>query len=84
MAYSGDSGLSDELAELARDADLSLRGDTARAEPRRAGRAGISPTRRTKRFRLLARSGSSSRTGRRNARTEPEFEQVHDGFKTEI
>jgi ribonuclease BN (tRNA processing enzyme) len=85
LAYSGDSGPSDELAELARDADLFLceatllepnpeggaRGHLAAGEADAAFQASGAK-------RLLLTHRPTERP------LEPEYEQVFDGFETEI
>ena len=85
MAYSGDSGPSDELAELARDADLFLceatllepypeggtRGHLAASEAKAAFDASGAK-------RLLLTHRPQERP------LDPEFEQVHDGYRTKI
>jgi ribonuclease BN (tRNA processing enzyme) len=85
LAYSGDSGPSDALPELARDADLflceatllepnpegGLRGHLAADEARAAFEAAGAK-------RLLLTHRPKERP------LEPEFEQVHDGYETEV
>jgi ribonuclease BN (tRNA processing enzyme) len=85
LAYSGDSGPSAELAELARDADLFLceatllepnpeggtRGHLAADEAQAAFKASGAK-------RLLLTHRPQERP------LDPEFEQVHDGYETEI
>jgi ribonuclease BN (tRNA processing enzyme) len=85
LAYSGDSGPSDELPELARDADLFLceatllephpeggvRGHLAAGEAKDAFDAS-----RAKRLLLTHRP--------KERPLEPEFEQVHDGYETDV
>jgi ribonuclease BN (tRNA processing enzyme) len=85
IAYSGDSGPSDELPELARDADLFLceatllepnpeggvRGHLAAGEAQAAFEASGAK-------RLLLTHRPKERP------LEPGFEQVHDGYETEI
>ena len=85
LAYSGDSGPSDQLPELARDADLFLceatlerpsseggiRGHLAADEARDAFEASGAK-------RLLLTHRPSERP------LEPQYEQVHDGFELEL
>jgi ribonuclease BN (tRNA processing enzyme) len=85
LAYSGDSGPSDELAELARDADLFLCEATL-LEPNPEGgtRGHLSAGEANAAFeaagakRLLLTHRPEERP------LEPEYEQVFDGFETEI
>ena len=85
LAYSGDSGPSDQLAELARDADLflceatllephpegGLRGHLAADEANAAFEAAGAK-------RLLLTHRPKERP------LAPEFEQVHDGYETDV
>jgi ribonuclease BN (tRNA processing enzyme) len=85
MAYSGDSGPSDELAELARDADLFLCEATL-LEPNPEGgtRGHLAADEANDAF-LASGAKRLLLTHRPKERPlEPEFEQVHDGYETEV
>jgi ribonuclease BN (tRNA processing enzyme) len=86
LAYSGDSGPSSQLAELARDADLFLCEATLLDTNTSEGgpRGHLSASEANSAFeesgakRLLLTHRPKERP------LEPDFEQVHDGFETEI
>jgi ribonuclease BN (tRNA processing enzyme) len=85
LAYSGDSGPSDQLAELARDADLFLCEATLLAPNPEGGLRGHLAANEAK----AVFEGSGAKrlllTHRPKERPlEPEFEQVHDGQVVEI
>ena len=86
LAYSGDSGPSERLAELARDVDLFLceatleRGELDGAAAR-TPLAGRSVSRRTRR---RARSACCSRTGPKELPLDAGLEQAYDGLELSI
>jgi ribonuclease BN (tRNA processing enzyme) len=85
MAYSGDSGPSDQLAELARDADLFLCEATLLEPNPEGGTRGHLAAKEAKAAFDAAGAKRLLLTHRPKERPlEPEFEQVHDGFVTEI
>jgi ribonuclease BN (tRNA processing enzyme) len=85
MAYSGDSGPSDQLAELARDADLFLCEATLLEPNPEGGTRGHLAADEAKAAFDAAGAKRLLLTHRPKERPlEPEFEQVHDGFETEI
>jgi ribonuclease BN (tRNA processing enzyme) len=85
MAYSGDSGPSDELAELARDADLFLCEATL-LEPNPEGgtRGHLAADEANEAFQASGAKRLLLTHRPKERPLEPEFEQVHDGFETEI
>ena len=85
LAYSGDSGPSDQLAELARDADLFLCEATLLEPNPEGGTRGHLAAQEAKESfdasgakRLLLTHRPAERP------LEPGFEQVHDGFVTDV
>jgi ribonuclease BN (tRNA processing enzyme) len=85
MAYSGDSGPSDQLAELARDADLFLCEATLLEPNPEGGTRGHLAANEAKAAFEAAGAKRLLLTHRPKERPlEPEYEQVHDGFVTEI
>jgi ribonuclease BN (tRNA processing enzyme) len=83
MAYSGDTGPSEELTELARDADLFLCEATL-LEPKGEGRTrGHLAANEAKAAFEASGAKRLLLTHRPQERPlEPEFEQVHDGYET--
>ena len=82
--FSGDSGPSDELAELARDADLFLCEATL-LEPNPEGRArGHLAAGEAKEAFEAAGARRLLLTHRPKERPLPEFEQVHDGQEIDV
>jgi len=85
MAYSGDSGPSDQLAELARDADLFLCEATLLEPSPEGGTRGHLSAAEAKAASDSAGAKRLLLTHRPEERPlEPGYEQVHDGFETEI
>jgi ribonuclease BN (tRNA processing enzyme) len=83
MAYSGDTGPSDDLAELARDADLFLCEATLQEPNPEGGTRGHLAAREAKAAFEAAGAKRLLLTHRPKERPlEPEFEQVHDGYET--
>ena len=84
MAYSGDSGPSDELAELARRRPLLCEATLLEPNPEGGTRGHLAADEAKAAFdaagakRLLLTHRPKERP------LDPEFEQVHDGFETEI
>jgi ribonuclease BN (tRNA processing enzyme) len=85
MAYSGDSGPSDQLAELARDADLFLCEATL-LEPNPEGgtRGHLAANEANAAFEAAGAKRLLLTHRPKERPLEPEFEQVYDGFVTEI
>ena len=85
IAYSGDSGPSDQLHELARDADLFLCEATLLEPNPEGGTRGHLAADEAKAAFEAAGAKRLLLTHRPKERPlAPEFEQVHDGFETEI
>jgi ribonuclease BN (tRNA processing enzyme) len=85
LAYSGDTGPSDQLTELARDADLFLCEATLLEPNPEGGTRGHLAAREAQAAFEAAGAKRLLLTHRPKERPlEPEFEQVHDGFETEI
>ena len=85
IAYSGDSGPSDELAELARDADLFLCEATL-LEPHPEGglRGHLSADEANQAFQAAGAKRLLLTHRPKERPLEPEYQQVHDGYETEI
>jgi ribonuclease BN (tRNA processing enzyme) len=84
LAYSGDSGPSEELVEIARDADLFLCEATLGDGQTEAMRGHLSPAEANDAF---SRAGARRLllTHRPKERPlDPSYEQVHDGFELEL
>jgi ribonuclease BN (tRNA processing enzyme) len=85
FAYSGDSGPSDQLSELARDADLFLCEATLLEPNPEGGTRGHLAADEAKAASDEAGAKRLLLTHRPKERPlSPEFEQVHDGYETEI
>jgi ribonuclease BN (tRNA processing enzyme) len=85
MAYSGDSGPSDELVELARDADLFLCEATLQEPNPEGGTRGHLAADEANAAFLAAGAKRLLLTHRPQERPlEPQFEQVHDGYETDV
>jgi ribonuclease BN (tRNA processing enzyme) len=85
FAYSGDSGPSDDLAELARDADLFLCEATLLEPNPEGGTRGHLAAEEAKAAFDASGAKRLLLTHRPQERPlAPEFEQVHDGFETEV
>jgi ribonuclease BN (tRNA processing enzyme) len=85
MAYSGDSGPGDELAELARDADLFLCEATLlepAGEPEHRGHLAASEAKAAFEASGAKRLLLTHRPKERPL--DPHFEQVHDGYQTHV
>ena len=85
MAYSGDSGPSDELAELARDADLFLCEATLLEPHPEGGTRGHLSAEEAKDAYEASGAKRLLLTHRPKERPlDAEFEQVHDGYETDV
>ena len=85
VAYSGDSGPSDQLAELARDADLFLCEATLLEPNPEGGTRGHLAANEAQAAFEAAGAKRLLLTHRPKERPlPPEFEQVYDGYETEI
>ena len=85
VGYSGDSGPSDGLAEIARDADLFVCEATLLApNPDGGTRGHLAREEAVAAFEARARSGCCSRTGRSSGRSRRTLELAHDGLEIEI
>jgi ribonuclease BN (tRNA processing enzyme) len=85
IAYSGDSGPGDELAELARDADLFLCEATLLEPSGEAGPRGHLAASEAKAAFDASGAKRLLLTHRPKERPlDPQFEQVHDGYETDV
>jgi ribonuclease BN (tRNA processing enzyme) len=85
IAYSGDSGPSDELVKLARDADLFLCEATLHEPNPEGGTRGHLSAGEAKAAFDASGAKRLLLTHRPKERPlEPEFEQVHDGYETDV
>ena len=85
IAYSGDSGPSDELPELARDADLYLCEATLLEPNPEGGRRGHLAADEAKE--AFEASGAKRLLLTHRPKERPldaQFEQVHDGYESEV